>query len=101
MRKLPMTELKTNCGDWHLGWGFGGNDKIGKLTLDFQSNTFRWRGYSQGRHGAKWNQGAKAEFTLNDGKIKILSQKGSLPVTKELISSAEKLLYMQLNNKAK
>ena len=29
-KRNPLT---TGCGDWHLGWGFGGHDKLGKLTL--------------------------------------------------------------------
>ena len=43
---------KTNevdCGDWWLGWGYGGNNKIGKLSLE--DGVFTWKGHCQGRHG--------------------------------------------------
>lgn len=54
----------TGCGDWGDSWGMSTNT-IGKLrTSDFI--TFEWKGWSQGRHGQKWNRGAYFVFTLNE-----------------------------------
>ena len=86
--------MKTiNCGDWHLGWGFGGNDKIGKLSTD-DDKVFIWRGRSQGRHGQKWNRNASCSFNLKDGKVNIIESKGSLPRNTELVKSALALIAM-------
>lgn len=94
--KMAKSTLKTQCGDWHLGWGFGGHDKIGSLTLDPLQNSFIWKGRSQGRHGQKWNAGAMAVLTYEDGKINILYQKGGIPVTSELIKACEHILAQQM-----
>ena len=89
-------KLTVQCGDWHLGWGYGGHDKIGKLTLDPVNNSFIWKGSSQGRHGQKWNKGAYIVFTYNDGKITIVNSSGSHPVHSELIKGCEEILSNQL-----
>ena len=76
-----MSKTKSiSCGDWHLGWGYGGNDKIGRLSSDDGVN-FTWKGSSQGRHGQKWNTGAKCTFKLGpNDKIEIYNTiKGSAP----------------------
>jgi len=92
--------LTTGCGDWHLGWGFGGHDKLGKLELLPLSNTFMWRGYSQGRWGQKWNMGAFVNFTIDNStgidRIAVISQKGGYPETAELIKSANIILQQQM-----
>lgn len=93
---MSKNKLSTQCGDWHLGWGFGGHDKIGKLTLDPMLDSFHWKGYSQGRHGNKWNSGARATFTYKDGEIEYLNSKGSIPVTSELIKACELILAQQM-----
>lgn len=83
--------MKTvNCGDWHLGWGFGGHDKVGKLSTE-NCKTFTWKGNSQGRHGNVWNRGAKAKLELVDGDVVVLEQQGSIPVRKELLKGIEEL----------
>lgn len=88
------TKLKNSvsCGDWHLGWGFGGNDKLGKLSIDRTNNQFIWNGYSQGRHGQKWNAGAELIFTIEKGEINVISQKGSVPSYSELLKIANELI---------
>lgn len=94
-RKNLLTE---NCGDWHLGWGLGGHDKIGKLTLDPLTNSFVWVGYSQGRHGGRWNRGAYIKFTVDsEGDIRNMGQKGGVPVYSELRETAELIISRQLN----
>jgi hypothetical protein len=68
-----------SCGDWHLSWGFSTN-KIGTLTM-LGPNEFIWKGRSQGRHGQKWNTGAKLHFTV-DADLNIdqtIEEKGSYP----------------------
>lgn len=81
-----------NCGDWHLGWGFGGSDKIGRLSSEDGIN-FTWKGYSQGRHGQTWNKGAKCTFTLgkNNKFDSFETVKGSCPRLTELLKSALEL----------
>jgi len=95
-KKIKLTE---NCNDWHLGWGYGGHDKIGKLTIatnekKIKINEFRWVGYSQGRHGQRWNKGANVIFSLidNNTDIKVISSKGNYPEISELIKTAIGLL---------
>lgn len=86
-----MKNKTIECGDWHLGWGYGGNDKIGKLTVDHKG-IFIWKGYSQGRHGGKWNYGAEVIFTLDDNdKVEVITSNGSYPVNSELIRGAKEL----------
>ena len=88
--------LTVSCGDWHLGWGCGGHDKIGKLTLDPLHNSFIWKGYSQGRHGGKWNKGAEVIFTYKEDKITIVHQKGEFPERSELIKGCKEILQNQM-----
>ena len=88
-----MSKTKSvSCGDWHLGWGYGGNDKIGRLSSD-DGISFTWKGSSQGRHGQQWNAGAKCTFTLgpNDKIDNFETIKGSSPKLEELIKSALEL----------
>lgn len=80
------------CGDWHLGWGYGGHDTIGKLTRN-EDGTFTWEGSSQGRHGRKWNAGSIYNFKLEGGEIIPLEgNKGTRPVHEELIKAANNLI---------
>jgi len=92
MAKNPLT---TNCGDWHLSWG-ASTTKVGKLELDPMTNTFIWKGRSQGRHGRTWNRGARAEFTYQDGEIRIIFQHGDIPITSELIKACERILAQEM-----
>lgn len=86
-----MKTVSVGCGDWHLGWGFAGDDKIGKLSTQ-DGVTFTWKGHSQGRHGQKWNAGAKLVFTSDGEQItEIISQKGSHPRVSELLKSVNEL----------
>lgn len=83
------------CGDWHLGWGLGGHNKVGKLSIEIVQYcpiNFIWRGSSQGRHGQKFNPAATARFSVFGDKIKITNIKGSFPVYSEIIKSANILL---------
>ena len=88
----------TDCGDWHLGWGFGGHNKVGKLRMIDTPNkdgvaTFEWKGRSQGRHGQKYNFGAFIRFTSNGTDIHAGDTiKGSAPVSGELLKGVNELL---------
>jgi hypothetical protein len=54
------------ASDWGDTWGFGTN-KVGKLYLiDLENMIFEWKGHSQGRHGQKWNAGARCLFKVTD-----------------------------------
>lgn len=91
--KKPLT--KVSCGDWHKGWGFGGNDKIGKLEIIIQPDcpiNFLWKGHSQGRHGQTWNKGARVRFMVIDDSLKLTEQKGSYPDYDQVLESANILL---------
>lgn len=84
-----------DCGDWHLGWGYGGYDKIGRLT--YKDGEFTWKGRSQGRHGQKWNSGAVLRFTLDEpnnpeSATTILETKGSYPQWSEIRNAIKQLL---------
>ena len=88
-----------NCGDWHLGWGLSGNNKIGKLRIvedfdinDVENAVFGWKGYSQGRHGQKGNKGAFCTFILKNDNVQLIEFKGGLPRSSELIKGAKELL---------
>ena len=96
-----MKRISISCGDWHLGWGLGGKNKLGKLsTEDF--NTFTWDGYSQGRHGNKSNLGAQFAFTLDGERIVEVSRKGSIPWLSEIYKAVEglKALAIEVEQKA-
>jgi hypothetical protein len=80
-----------SCGDWHLGWGYGGNDKVGKLSTE-DGETFRWEGRSQGRHGGKWNLGANCTFTIDENGLNVTQQEGSIPRSSELYNGANRLI---------
>lgn len=91
-----MYTLKTFCGDWSLGWGFGGRDRIGKLFLDPDGMLFTWKGYRQGRHGNK-SKTYFVDFTYDtvtkeyewvDGV-----HLGGLPIQEQVVKSIEQLLY--------
>ena len=97
------------CGDWHLGWGFGYHNKIGKLSLD--QNTFTWTGRCQGRHGQK---GAmySTSFRLTEyyGEeprnyehdwIEYVDNNGSTPVWSELSVAIAELLLTDTKQKIK
>lgn len=91
---MATKRLSTSCGDWHLGWGLSGNDKIGKLSTE-DKETFTWKGWSQGRHGQKWNKGAEVVFTLDGDNLDIISQKGSIPRRTELLKGVKTLMEMK------
>lgn len=95
-----MKKISVSCGDWHLGWGLGGKNKVGKLSTE-DLKTFTWDGYSQGRHGQKSNSGAQFVFTLDKGSIVEVSRKGLIPLTSELLKSVESLksLAIELERK--
>jgi len=97
------TNYVTNCGDWHLGWGFGGSDKIGKLRMtappdDNGFAEFEWKGRSQGRHGGGWNFGAFLRFKSDGNSLKSGKSNGSSPVHSELLKSARELLEKYADN---
>ena len=82
--------FRVNCGDWHLGWGLSGNDKIGNLSR-LRDGSYLWEGYSQGRHGQKWNRGAKLTFKVIDDNIEVISSVGNSPRVTEVLKSVEEL----------
>ena len=81
--------VSTGCGDWHLGWGYGGHDKLGKLSFD--GEIFTWTGSSQGRHGQKYNKGAKLVFKEVNNAHEIIESKGSYPEWKEIWKSVAEI----------
>lgn len=88
---------KTDCGDWHLGWGYGGLNKVGNLTMITPPDkkgmaSFEWKGRSQGRHGQKFNYGAFLKFTSDGEKIVKGEQEGSAPVQSEILKAVSVLL---------
>ena len=85
-----MKTYKTSCGDWHLGWGFGGHNKLGNLTLN-DDETFTWRGHSQGRHGQKSNLGAYLHFKLVNSNIEVIDSKGYSPIKKEILNAVDRV----------
>ena len=60
--------ISTGCGDWMRGWGYGGYNKIGRLTKTGR-NTYQWKGKAQGRHNNTLRSTWTTTFTLVDGKI--------------------------------
>ena len=66
-----------HCSDWGRGWGYGGNDKIGKLSLN-EDGSYTWTGHSQGRHGRKWGYCSTTFIVSEDGSINRTAG-GSLP----------------------
>jgi hypothetical protein len=89
MKKL----LSIGCGDWHLGWGFAGDDKIGKLFLN-DDGTYTWKGHRQGRHG----QIIKSKYsrTFNwDGEKPIGDDISHLPAYSEVQKAIETLTIMK------
>lgn len=85
-----MKTYSTSCGDWHLGWGYGGNNKLGNLTL-LDDGSYKWEGHSQGRHGRKWNQGAFLHFKLVNAEIKVIDSKGQSPIKKEILEAVSRV----------
>ena len=91
--KRPLQ--KVSCGDWHLGWGFGSDNKIGNLSIEIVKDcpiNFVWRGSSQGRHGQKFNAGASERFILFPDKIKVVPIKGNAPRWSEIRKAINTLL---------
>jgi hypothetical protein len=78
------------CSDWMLGWGYGGHNKIGKLTLN-KDQSFTWKGHAQGRHGQIYGEGT-VTFTLDKNEISIISSDGGYPIHSVLVDSANDLL---------
>ena len=90
-----------HCGDWHRGWGYGGYNKIGRLScLGVDPNRpgfflFEWKGRSQGRHGQVWNRGARLEFSSDGKEIISIEVKGEYPIYEELLESVNNLIKIQ------
>lgn len=79
--------MKTNCSDWYRSWGLGTN-KIGKLETTDIPGTYLWKGHCQGRHGQIWNRRSKTLFSLANGEITIIEQKGaSLPDLRDVMEA--------------
>ena len=74
---------RVSCGNWHIGWGYGNNNKIGKLSK--KDGIYTWKGRSQGRHGQKYNHGAWVSFTVSEDSLKVIDSKGGYPDNKTLI----------------
>jgi len=83
-----------NCGDWSLGWGYGGHDKVGRMTIGTNENgeavnEFHWKGESNGRHGTRWNHGASCLIRFSGvADIQVIKSTGSIPVKNELLKCA-------------
>lgn len=100
--KMKKNKNEVFCGDWGLGWGYGGYDKVGKLSLS--ENTFTWKGQRQGRHGKKGiTYSVSFELTehyyksTEGDKIKYLNDKVSTPVWSELHPAIETLLKNKIS----
>ena len=93
--KYSTTDMKTqaNCGDWHLGWGYSGNDKVGKLSK--VDGNYLWEGHSQGRHGATWNYGAFLKFKVKGDDIEVIEYKGNYPRKSELLKGIEERVKLK------
>lgn len=85
-----MKTYSTHCSDWQLGWGYGGNNKLGRLTLN-EDNTYTWRGHSQGRHGRKWNKGAFLHFRLTKLEIEVIDSNGQSPIKSEILDAVSRV----------
>ena len=85
-----MKAYSTSCGDWHLGWGYGGNNKVGSLSL-LDDDSYMWRGHSQGRHGQKSNKGAFLHFKLVNSELEVIDSKGYSPIKKEILDSVHRV----------
>jgi hypothetical protein len=100
---MKTKTLKTACSDWMLGWGYGGYNKLGQLTLisdDVENGdglfTFQWKGHAQGRHGQIWTKVGRVSIT-SDGKtftVVETDNKCSLPVDREVLDSVNTLIRM-------
>ena len=79
-----MTKKVSNtapCSDWFRGWGYGGNNKLGKLSK-LSDTKYSWTGYAQGRHGQKLRSKWTSEFDFVDGQI--LNATDSLPDSRDV-----------------
>jgi hypothetical protein len=85
-----MKTYSTSCGDWHLGWGLGGKNKLGKLILN-DDDTYLWKGHSQDRHGQKSNLGAYLHFRLVNLEIEVIDSKGYSPLKQEILSAVDRV----------
>ncbi len=81
-----MKKLNVGCGDWGLGWGFGGHNKIGRLTK-LAEGKYSWTGHQQGRHGHKLTKRYTVTFDYQDNMITNIEGEYSLPVRSELLSA--------------
>lgn len=79
------------CGDWHLGWGFGGNDHLGKLSTEDNVN-FTWTGHRQGRHGQKLRGKYTVTFTYTNEVITVTSDISDLPDRGEVKKAINELI---------
>lgn len=86
---MNQKEIKTGCGDWHLGWGFGGSDHVGELSTIDKIN-FVWTGKRQGRHGQKIRGTYKVHFTLDEFRTRTVKEHG-LPDRNEVAKAIQAL----------
>lgn len=96
MKKITSVE----CGDWHLGWGLGGHNKIGELRVE--GDVFTWQGRCQGRHGQKgrtytvqfkltgWY--GEEPYVWNHDQIEYIGDERGLPAFSELRPAIDKLI---------
>ena len=87
---------KVECGDWYLGWGFGGHNKLGKLETTEEPDIYIWKGHAQGRHGQILHKRTTTVFSYIDGEIKIISGH-LLPQYSEVIKAID-ILHYEKNN---
>lgn len=85
------TKNYTVCGDWHLGWGFGPHNHIGKLIKTDVPTEYIWKGHQQGRHGQIWNRPTSIRIRVNDKNIEIIDnpKNRSLPDYGEILKAIE------------
>jgi len=92
---MAKPKTSVSASDWGDTWGLGTN-KVGKLHLiNLDTLTFEWKGHSQGRHGQKWNPGAKCLFQVTDLKKNertVLSEKGNTLSGKHLWQAIRALI---------
>lgn len=103
--KKKLTTVQ--CGDWHLGWGFGGNNNIGKLTLE--GDTFTYKGERQGRHGQNygsvnrsWKITDPIPYIMDTNEMckamMILLKNAEYPLTKAVIKETERWSKYEVNS---
>jgi hypothetical protein len=81
------------CSDWMRSWGLGPNNKLGKLSIDRETNEFTWKGHQQGRHGQIWTPKYSIKFKIIDGDIVVTENKTarSLPDKRDVLQAVRLL----------